>query len=109
MWFVFDKKYWIFFLKTQYEDDELDEPRPQKASKKSRKRAKKTTIYEIYEPSELERSHFTDQDQEIRLADMPERFQLRQVPICPIDDAEQKIEAEWIYKQAFCVSSWKGI
>ena len=30
----------------------------------------------VYEPSELERKHFTDQDNEIRTTDMPERFQV---------------------------------
>lgn len=58
----------------------------------------------MFEPSELERSHFTDQDQEIRMADMPERFQLRGVPVCPTEEGELDDEADWIYKQVFVVS-----
>ena len=34
------------------------------------------SIFELYEPSELESSHMTDQDNEIRSTDMPERFQV---------------------------------
>ena len=30
----------------------------------------------MYEPSDLERAGFTDYDNEIRTADMPERFQV---------------------------------
>ena len=37
---------------------------------------KKTSIYDVYEPSELERGHFTEKDSEIRVTDMPERFQV---------------------------------
>ena len=37
------------------------------------------SIYEVYEPSELERSHLTDQDNEIRATDMPERFQVQAI------------------------------
>ena len=41
-----------------------------------RKSKKKTSIYDVYEPSELERGHFTERDSEIRVTDMPERFQV---------------------------------
>lgn len=30
----------------------------------------------MFEPVELERNHLTDQDEEIRKADIPERFQV---------------------------------
>jgi transcription elongation factor SPT6 len=35
---------------------------------------------------------------------MPERMQLRQVPVTKVgkDSPELEEEAEWIYKQAFC-------
>ena len=56
---------------------------------------------QVFEPSELERSHFTDFDQEVRMADMPERFQLRDIPVCPTEDGELDEEADWIYRQAF--------
>ena len=44
-----------------------------------RKGKKKTSIYDVYEPSELERGHFTERDSEIRVTDMPERFQVRRL------------------------------
>merc|ERR1712198_213374 len=62
------------------EYDEDDEDRPQRRKKEKRKTIKKS-IYEVFEPSELERGHLTDQDQEIRKSDIPERFQLRQIPV----------------------------
>ena len=86
----------------QYSDEEDEERAARRANKKARKRGKK--LHEIYEPSELERSHFTDEDQRIRTTDEPERFQLRQLPICKADEDEQEEEAKWIYEQAFSVS-----
>ncbi len=55
----------------------------------------------MFEPSDLERANLTDLDQEIRVADMPERFQLRRIPVCPTEEGELEEEAEWIYKMAF--------
>lgn len=58
----------------------------------------------MYEPSELKRGHFTDLDNEIRKTDIPERMQLRQIPVVPVPEGSSELdnEAEWIYKQAFC-------
>lgn len=52
----------------------------------------------------LFRGFFTDLDNEIRNTDIPERMQLRDVPLTavPDDSTELDDEAEWIYKQAFC-------
>uniref|UniRef100_A0A7G3AZW4 Transcription elongation factor SPT6 n=1 Tax=Lutzomyia longipalpis TaxID=7200 RepID=A0A7G3AZW4_LUTLO len=92
----------------EYEDEyELDgegdgEKRPKK---QARKKTMRKSIFEIYEPSELQRGHFTDLDIEIRKTDIPERMQLREVPITTVDaekSTELEAEAEWIYKQAFC-------
>jgi len=58
-------------------------------------------VCQLYEPIELEQSHYTDFDQEVRVTDMPERFQLRTVPICPTEEGELDEEAEWIYRHAF--------
>ncbi len=52
----------------------------------------------MYEPSELERLHFTDADVEIKSTDMPERFQLRRIPVIPAEGGELDEEAEWIFK-----------
>lgn len=85
----------------EYDEDGEDEegrPRPKKGGKK---KSQKKTIYEAFEPSEIERGFFTDQDNEIRVTDMPERFQLRQVPVKPTEEGEIEEESEWIYKQAF--------
>ncbi|TNM85156.1 hypothetical protein fugu_009334 [Takifugu bimaculatus] len=43
----------------------------------------------------------TDQDNEIRTTDMPERFQLRSIPVKPAEDDELEEEAEWIFRHGF--------
>lgn len=50
-------------------------------------------------------------DNEIRSTDIPERLQLRDVPLTavPDDSTELDDEAEWIYKQAFCRSTVSNI
>lgn len=83
-------------------DEEGERKRRQK--KAAKKRPTKKSIFEIYEPSELKRGFFTDLDNEIRSTDIPERMQLRDVPLTPVPDDSTELddEAEWIYKQAFC-------
>ncbi|XP_022665863.1 transcription elongation factor SPT6-like isoform X3 [Varroa destructor] len=88
----------------EYEDEEEQEPgaRPAKASKAAgKKAAAKKSIFEVFEPIELEQGHFTDRDQEIRTTDEPERFQLRGVPVTQADETELAEEAEWIFRQCF--------
>lgn len=77
------------------EEDETGEVRPRK------KKGGKKSIYEIYEPSELERSHMTANDQRIRAKDEPERFQLRSVPVTDANEEELEQESEWIFHTAF--------
>ena len=55
----------------------------------------------MFEPSELEKGMLTDKDNEIRLTDIPERFQIREIPIKPTEDEELEEEAEWMYKHVF--------
>lgn len=83
-----------------YEEDEEGERR-RKPKKATRKKPTRKSIFEVYEPSELKRGFFTDLDNEIRNTDIPERMQLREVPITPVpeDSPELSEEAEWIYKQ----------
>ncbi|CAG9774076.1 unnamed protein product [Ceutorhynchus assimilis] len=90
----------------EYEEDEEGERR-RRQKKAAKKRPTKKSIFEIYEPSELKRGFFTDLDNEIRSTDIPERMQLRDVPLTtvPDDSTELDDEAEWIYKQAFCKST----
>lgn len=83
----------------EYEDEEGRTVRREKKTPRRRRKAK--SIYEIYEPHELERAGFTDEDNKIRSQDIPERMQLRGVPITPANDEELDEEAEWIYKAAF--------
>lgn len=87
----------------EYEEDEEGEKR-KRQKKTARKKPTKKSIFEVYEPSELKRGFFTDLDNEIRNTDIPERMQLRDVPITavPDDSIELEDEAEWIYRQAFC-------
>ena len=53
----------------------------------------------------MERSHFTDVDQEIRATDLPERFQLRSIPVCTCDDDELEEEADWLFRYAFTTTT----
>lgn len=41
---------------------------------------------------------------QIRNNDIPERMQLREVPVTPVPEGSDELddEADWIYKQAFC-------
>lgn len=77
------------------EDDEAGEARQR------RRRAGRKTIYDVYEPAELERSHMTNFDLQVRTKDEPERFQLRSVPVINAEDEELEQESEWIFKSAF--------
>ncbi|KAF4529397.1 hypothetical protein B566_EDAN003489 [Ephemera danica] len=103
-------KYDEYEEESEEEDDEYideeegEEGRKRRQKKAARKKPSRKSIFEIYEPSELKRGHFTDVDNEIRSTDMPERMQLRSVPVTKVskDLPELEEEAEWIYKQAFC-------
>lgn len=61
----------------EYEDEETEGEMRVRPKKTTKKRVSRRSIFEMYEPSELESSHLTDQDNEIRMTDMPERFQVR--------------------------------
>ena len=79
----------------------MDEEKIRRKEKKKRKTAK--TIFDIFDPHDLAMGHYTDQDHEIRNTDIPERMQVRQVPVTavPEDSDELDREAEWIYKHGF--------
>jgi transcription elongation factor SPT6 len=82
-----------------YEEECEDEGTGEVRSR--RKKSTKKNIYDIYEPAELERSHLTAYDQQIRAKDVPERFQLRSIPVTEADDKELIEEADWIFREAF--------
>ncbi|XP_054274705.1 transcription elongation factor SPT6-like isoform X1 [Macrosteles quadrilineatus] len=97
----------------EYVDEDEDIERRRKPKKAAKKKPTRKSIFEIYEPSELKRGHFTDLDNEIRNTDVPERMQLREFPVTPTAEGSDELdkEAEWIYKQAFCkttISSQDG-
>ncbi|XP_023303515.2 transcription elongation factor SPT6 [Lucilia cuprina] len=85
-------------------DEEAGEDDRGRVKKKLTKKLPKKTIFDLYEPSELKRGHFTDLDNEIRKTDIPERMQLRQIPVTSVPEGSSELdnEAEWIYKHAFC-------
>ncbi|XP_076825036.1 transcription elongation factor SPT6-like [Clavelina lepadiformis] len=91
----------------QMDDELLDETGSiisRRAKKKSKKKKKKT-IFDFMEPETLERGFYTDMDAHIRSTDIPERFQLRAIPLKPAEDTELELEAEWIYKYCFLESA----
>lgn len=49
----------------EYVDDDGDGERPRRPKKQPRKKPTRKSIFEIYEPSELKRGHFTDMDNEV--------------------------------------------
>ena len=77
---------------------------PRQKKRRHKKGKKKTGIYDLYEPSELERGHFLERDAEIRVTDMPERFQTRSIPVKPSEEGELEEEAEWVFEHAFVKS-----
>lgn len=83
-------------IEDEYEEG-IDGRAAEPGAKKEKHRAAKKSIFELYEPSELERSHLTEVDNEIRNNDLPERFQLRAVPVTCCNDSEIREESEWIY------------
>jgi len=89
-------------MEEDYEEDlELDADDPEAAERqRKRKNRKQKTIFEMFEPAELEKRHFTEQDNEIRNTDIPERMQLRNFPVCaPENDEELSQEADWIFSK----------
>ncbi|XP_046863856.1 transcription elongation factor SPT6-like [Xenia sp. Carnegie-2017] len=83
----------------EYEEEYSDEEGQQR--RRGKKKTQKKTIFDVYEPSELKKIHLTDRDNEIRINDIPERHQLREVPMKAAEDKELTDEAEWIYRHAF--------
>lgn len=61
------------------EEEDQDEESWDRPKKQTKRRLWRKSIFDLYEPSELESSHMTDQDNEIRTTDMPERFQVRSI------------------------------
>ena len=75
--------YVLQYLSGEEEEEEDEVGGSQRRRRRRlRKARKKTSIYDVYEPSELERGFFTDRDKDIRVTDMPERFQVQYFSYC---------------------------
>uniref|UniRef100_A0A183AT07 Transcription elongation factor spt6 n=1 Tax=Echinostoma caproni TaxID=27848 RepID=A0A183AT07_9TREM len=95
----------------EYSDDEEAAARPRRKGRKSRSNLlMDDRVYEFFDPSDLERAYYSLADDRIRKTDVPERFQLRHVPVKRVDPSspnyaqeiqELSDEAAWIYAQAF--------
>lgn len=91
------------------EEDAYSDDSEEGAARRARRKAKKArqrqagaaSMYEVFDPSELERGYHTERDQDIRLTDQPERFQLRSLPVRQCERAETEEETEWIFRQGF--------
>lgn len=99
-------------VEDEYEDEQDDEYEEEededgeggariRKKSKAKKKSSRKSIFEVYEPAELEKSFLQEQDKKITTADLPERFQLRSTPVTPADDGEIDEEADWIYLNAF--------
>ncbi|BHF60733.1 Transcription elongation factor SPT6 [Sparganum proliferum] len=93
----------------EYDDDDTSVARMGKR-KRAAKAAAQDKVYELFDPSDLARAFYSPQDERIRCTDLPERCQLRAVPIRRLDPQsasyeadliEVEKEAEWIYNVAF--------
>lgn len=85
-----------------YEDETEEGAADAATRRKGRRRAGRKSIFDIYEPSELEKGHLTENDRKIRDEDVPERFMTRPTPLRETtDEPEIEEEAEWIYSMAF--------
>ena len=86
------------------DDEELTYQKAKKKQQRQRRLNALHKIEDIFEPQELEKNLLTEIDQQIRLEDKPERFQLRSIPVTSEpDEIELEKEAEWIYNQAFTI------
>ncbi|OWA49907.1 Transcription elongation factor SPT6 [Hypsibius exemplaris] len=86
----------------EYEEEDEDG----EVIRHTRRKKNRKSIMEVYEPSDLEHNLKTQQDNEIRLADQPERFQLRSIPVeapKPPEKAAAELleEARWIHRHLF--------
>ncbi|KAI1722453.1 SH2 domain-containing protein [Ditylenchus destructor] len=82
------------------EDDEFevagmdDQPR-------RKQRTKKISLLNSVEPSELDKCFINSIDKKIIFEDIPERHQVRKIPVTATDEDSLKTEAMWIQKYAF--------
>lgn len=95
---------------SDYEDEEDEDAELRRRQKKEIKTASRDVLYEIFDASDLERKFYCPEDEKIRRTDVPERMQLRKIPIRKLnaksetyneDLLELEKEAKWIFSNAF--------
>ena len=62
-------------------------------------------MVEIFDPQEVEQRHLTNADEEIKIVDIPERYQTRKIPFEGADEFELEEEAKWIFSNYFTLST----
>ncbi|CDS40561.1 transcription elongation factor spt6 [Echinococcus multilocularis] len=95
---------------SDYEDEDNDVGERRRKAKRELKMAPQGRIYELFDPTDLARNFYSPEDERIRCTDIPERFQLRTIPVRRLDPrsmtykddlVELEKESEWIYNAAF--------
>ncbi|KAI1712859.1 SH2 domain-containing protein [Ditylenchus destructor] len=66
-----------------------------------KQRTKKISLLNAVEPSELDKCFINSIDKKIIFEDIPERHQMRKMPVTATDEDSLKSEAMWIQKYAF--------
>ena len=88
-----------------YDDDDQGDDRYEEGDEEyggARPSGKKVNILEFIEPAELHKAYMTEKDEEIKINDVPERFQMRRIPVQQTDNENELLEeAEWIFYNAF--------
>lgn len=65
----------------------------------SESKRQEQTLIGVIEPDEV--AKHADKERDIIFKDVPERFQLRSLPVTPAEDDELKMESLWIQQRAF--------
>ncbi len=67
---------------SELEDLDDEEEIERRRKKKTKKKREVKTIFDAYEPDELERRHYTDKDNEIRNTDIPGKTKYPLIKLC---------------------------
>lgn len=104
---------------SDYEDDEDDGALSRRRkTRRAAKAASHDRVYDLFDPTDLARAFYSPEDERIRCTDIPERFQLRAMPVRRLDPTsptyekdllEVEKESEWIYNVAFREGSSKKV
>ena len=84
------------------EEEEDDDLVPRHRRQQRQQQDTLSILRQHFEPDVLDEKFYTEHDEQIRVTDLPERFQLA-IPNrpSPVNDLELKYEAEWIQKHGF--------